>query len=370
MQMLYGKGMYLWIIQRVERGDPNAIAELARQAGMSHVLIKISDGEYTYNVDRDTQYDRVPELVAALRQRGIQPWGWQYVYGRNPVKEAQMAIQRVRQFNLPGFVVNAEIEFKQPGMDAVAGRYMQELRKGLPNTPIALSTFRFPTMHRPFPYETFLDFCDLNMPQVYWIKSYNPAEQLLRTVREHQALRVWRPIVPTGCVYPEGTWKPTPKQIEAFMDKVRELELPGVNFWEWYYARWDNSLLWNAVKNYEWQAPAVEEKPDIAIRYINAMNSNDPVKVAALYDTDGVHVSAQHTRQGPESILRWYNALLRETLPGGRFEITGQSQNGNLRTITWAAQSANGRVLDGKDSLAFQDDHIAYHYTYFTVQKP
>ncbi|MCW5876128.1 MAG: nuclear transport factor 2 family protein [Anaerolineales bacterium] len=361
--------MYLWIISRVERGDPEAIAELAKNAGMSHVLIKIADGEYTYNVDRDTQFDRVPALVAALRQRGVQPWGWQYVYGRNALAEARMAVKRVRQFDLPGFVVNAEIEFKAPKMDVVAGRYMEELRAGLPTTPIALSTFRYPNMHRPFPYETFLEYSDFNMPQVYWVKSSNPAQQLLRTLREHQALRVWRPILPTGCAYPEGTWKPTPKQIIDFMDAAREYDMPGANYWEWYYARRDNSVLWDAVKNYPWKAPVVEHKPDIAIRYRDAINSNDPVKVAALYSPSGVHVNASHTRQGAEGILRWYNSLLREKLPEARLEITGQSHEGNIRTLTWTAQSSAGRVLDGKDSLGLQDDRIAYHYTYFTVQK-
>src|SRR3989304_7611421 len=120
--MLQGKVMYLWRIHRADGGDPNAIADAAQKAWLSHVLIKIADGRGTYNTykvvngrefyNSQSGVDHVPALVAALRARGIQPWGWQYIYGEYPVQEARMAIQRVKQFNLPGFVVNAEIEFQ------------------------------------------------------------------------------------------------------------------------------------------------------------------------------------------------------------------------------------------------------------------
>lgn len=368
--MLEGKGMYLWIISRVEGGDPNAIADLAKEAGMSHVLIKVADGSRAYNIDKETHIDNVPPLVAALRQRGIQPWGWQYIYGHNALTEARIAVERVRQFNLDGFVVNAEIEFKEKGMDVVAGRYMQELRAGLPDKPIAISSYRYPAMHRPFPWETFLEYSDFNMPQVYWVKSYNPAQQLLKSLREFQSLRVWRPYFPTGCAYPEDSWAPTPAQITEFLQACRDNNLPGANFWEWYYARKNNSALWDAVRRFPWEAPKVDQPQDISIRYMEALNSHDPVKVAALYNSNGVHVSAQRTLQGPEAILNWYNSLLRDTLPNGRFEITGDSRTDAIRTLTWTAESSTGRVLDGKDSLGMKDEQIAYHYTYFTVAKP
>lgn len=365
MSILSGKGMYLWIISRVEGGDPNRIAELAHQAGMTHVLIKVADRNYKYNVDSNG-FDHVPGVVSALRARGIQPWGWQYIYGTNPAAEAAMAIQRVKQFSLDGFVVNAEKEFKVKGMDVPARQYMQALRAGLPGTPIGFSSFRYPTLHRPLPFEVFLEYSDINMPQVYWVKSSNPTQQLLRSVREHQALSVWRPILPTGAAYPEGTWNPTPGQVTEFMQACKDNNIPGANFWEWYYAR-RISGLWDAVSKFPWAVKPAPE-PDISIRFLDALNSRDPVKVAALYGNAGVHVTAQRTVQGSDGILRWYNSLLRDTLPGARFEITGSTSNKNLRILTWTATSDKGRVLDGKDSLAVQNNKIAYHHTYFTVK--
>ncbi len=387
--MLQGKGMYLWRIHRVEGGNPAAIAEAAHQAGLSHVLIKIADGRGTYNTykveDGREMYnyqggeDHVPALVAALRAKGIQPWGWQYIYGEYPVQEARMAVQRVKQFNLPGFVVNAEIEFQARGMDVKAGAYMEELRAGLPNTTIALSSFRYPNMH-PIPWDTFLEYCDLNMPQVYWVGANNPGQQLLKSIREFQSRKVWRPYFPTGAAYGEHGWRATPEQVSAFLQAVKENGLPGANFWEWYYARQYDHQLWNPIEKFEWPAQ-ISQPEDISIRFIEALNSSDPVKVASLYSADSVYINAQSTAQGSESILRWYNTLLQQTLPNARFELTGQSQLGNpsspqsgslgtgLRILTWAAESATGRVLDGKDTLGVKNGQIAYHYSYFTVQK-
>jgi hypothetical protein len=261
MDIVNGKGMYLWINSRVEGGDPERIAQVAAEAGLTHVLIKVADGQYAYNIDPKTGKDNVPAVVDALRTRGIQAWGWQYIYGRNPAAEAAMAIQRVKQFGLDGFVVNAEVEFKQKGMEAAARQYMQALRAGLPSTPIGFSSYRYPTLHRPLPFETFLEYSDINMPQVYWVQASNPAAQLRRSVREHQALKVWRPIVPTGCAYPDGGWAPTAGQVTEFLQACKDLGLSGANFWEWYYARRDLAL-WAALSAFPWAPPVVEPEAE------------------------------------------------------------------------------------------------------------
>lgn len=366
--ILQGKGYYLWKVDRVEGGNPNAIAEVARQAGLTHVLIKVADGRYNYNVDKERNIDLVPPLVAALRARGIQPWGWHYIYGHYPLTEARRAIERVNQLGLDGFIVNAEKEFKFSGMDVAAREYMLEIRRGIRNIPIGLSTYRYPSYHRPFPFETFLEYSDINMPQVYWVKNNNPGAQLLKSLREYQNLDPWRPYFPTGAAYGENGWRATPEQVHSFLVAVRDNDLPGANFWEWYYSRQNNNALWKPVQNFAWpEGAGAEYTPDVSIRYMDALNSGDPVKVASLYQQSGVHVNAQRTAQGPEAILRWYNELFGQRLPNARFAITGSSVEDNLRTFTWTAESSTGKVLDGKDSLAVKDDKIAYHYTYFTV---
>jgi len=120
-----GKGIFIWQIKQLAGGDANAITGLAKAAKLTHVLIKVADGKYSYNITNGV--DMVPGLVASLRSHGIQAWGWQYIYGRDPIAEAKKGIERVKQFALDGFVVNAEKEFKADGMDKVAKKYMEDI---------------------------------------------------------------------------------------------------------------------------------------------------------------------------------------------------------------------------------------------------
>ena len=60
---LTGKGCFIWKIQNCEGGDPDAIAKVAREAGMTHILLKIADGAYSYNYDREKEYDLAKALV-------------------------------------------------------------------------------------------------------------------------------------------------------------------------------------------------------------------------------------------------------------------------------------------------------------------
>lgn len=272
MSILQGKGMYLWIISRVEGGDPAKIAATAKQAGLSHVLIKVAHGSWFYNVfwkDAKDEWhwsapsttkgpgnipavDHVPALVEELRKVGISPWGWHYIFGNQPAAEAARSIERVKDLGLDGFVVNAEKEFKFKSMEAPAREYMAALRKGLPNKPIALSTYRYPSYHRPFPFETFLEKCDLNMPQVYWVQSNNPAYQLRKSMAEYGALSVRRPYFPTGAAYKEHGWAATPEQVQEFMEACFAEGLPGFNFWEWRDARqWDGGTLWKPIREFK-----------------------------------------------------------------------------------------------------------------------
>ena len=80
---LHGKGFFIWKIPYCEGGDPQAIAEAAYLAGFSHVLIKVANGPWRYNFDENGN-DLVPPVVGALKAKGIDVWGWHYVFGDLP----------------------------------------------------------------------------------------------------------------------------------------------------------------------------------------------------------------------------------------------------------------------------------------------
>lgn len=367
---LQGKGFYIWKVQYTEGGDNDAILALIKEAGLTHVIIKVANADQTYNYDKQRRIDLAAPLVRFLKSEGITVWGWQYIYGDNPVGEARKAIQRVMELELDGFVVNAEKEFKQNGKEIAARRYMTELTNALPNTTIALSSYRFPSYHPLFPWKEFLEYCDLNIPQVYWEGAHNPRVQLIKSVREFQNFEPFRPIIPTGAAYTAEGWKPTAEDALIFLQTVRELDLPAVNFWSWQHCRAYLMPVWEQISDFSWPSTDTPPEKDITEKYIDALNSQDPLNVVLLYTLTGAHVDTQSAIQGPEKLLTWYHNFLNQTLPNATFELVDSSGVGNSRHLIWNATSSEGNVLNGNDTMGLMDGKISYHYTHFTVTPP
>jgi hypothetical protein len=365
---LQGKGFFTWQIPRCEGGNVNALTTQAKTANLSHVLVKIANGILTYNVDQATGVDHAMKLTQALHSQGIQVWGWHYVYGNNPQGEANIAIQRIQQLGVDGYVIDAEAEYKEPGKAAAAKAFMSRLRAALPNLPIALSSYRYPSYHPQLPWKEFLDGCTYNMPQVYWMQAHNAGEQLRRTVLEFQSLTPYRPIIPTGAAFIEHGWQPKVGEVLDFLQTAQSLNLSAANFWEWSDARGPNLPgIWEAIRDYSWGQAAAPQ--DFSQTFIDALNTHDPAQVVKLYTSTAVHVNAARTIQGLEAIQTWYTSLLTQILPSATFTLTGFSGSGASRHLTWTAISSQGNVLNGNDTLGLMNNQIAYHYTFFTVTK-
>ena len=380
-----GKGIYLWQIKRVAGGDPAAIASMAAAAQLTHVLIKVADGKYGYGFSGGT--DLVPGVVAALKAKGIQAWGWQYVYGTDHKAEAQKAIERVKGLKLAGFIVNAEGQFKAKGMADIARKYMKLVRAGLGNTLIGLSTYRYPTVHYPFPFGVFLEYCDFNLPQIYWIASTNPAQQLKKSYDEYKNIQPWKTFVPTGAAFASGNWTATPAQINEFISKARAMQLPGVNFWEMGSANDNGAKLWKAIKGYDWAtgtAPATDPdpitpgsntespKPDIVSRYLSALNSRNANNLAQLYEGNTSKLFAGNKRyKGRSEIKGFYGNLFNKIMPKATFSFRTWSWKGYAYKINWKAV-AGGKAWSGSDTINLNPANpklILEHYSAVPTKK-
>jgi hypothetical protein len=361
---LQGKGFYIWKVRDCENGDSRAIANVAVQAGLTHVLIKLADGTYSYNLD-STGADMVPPLVGALHNQGVQAWGWHYLYGDDPIGEANKAIQRITQTRVDGYVLDVEKEYKQPGKNTAAEKFLDRLRSAYPDLPLALSSYRFPSYHPQVPWREFLDRCNYNMPQVYWVHSNNPAAQLLRCVREFQSIVPYRPIIPTGSAYKSGGWQATPEQVTSFLAAAVQINLSAANFWEWSNCRRYLPEVWEAIAKFPW---AADPAPiDITQQLIAALNSRDINQIVNLYTSNALHINAARTVQGEAAIRSWYQTLFSKVLPNAKYYLSGYSRTGNTRNFNWTAVSSNGTVRNGNDTLGLLDGKIAYHYTFFDV---
>jgi hypothetical protein len=370
--LITGKGFFIWKILKCENGNVQKIAKLARQAGYSHVLIKVANGLWKYNYDWKNKIDYCPDLVQALRDNGVEPWGWHYVFGEDPVREARAAIERVIDLELKGYVIDAEAHYKRVrNRHAAAKTFMKTLRQGVgKNVPLALSSYRYPSMHPEIPWNEFLSKCDLNMPQVYWIHSQNPGDQLEQTLREFASPRFTAkpPILPTGAAFTEHGWTATASEALEFLDAARTLNLEAANFWEWHAAR-DRipEDVWETIYGYDWESGS-SLPVDIVVDYIEALNSQTPESITALYSPTAIHVTSTRTISGSVGINSWYQQFLTQILPEASFTLTGYEGRGGSRHLTWTANSNRGQVLNGKDTFGLNPEgKISYHYTFFSV---
>lgn len=364
--VLEGKGFFTWKIPACEGGDISAIVTVALAARLTHVLIKIADGTVVYNIDESTGVDYANRLTKALKSNGIKAWGWHYVYGYNPLGEANIAIQRVRQLDLDGYVIDAEDQYQEPGKKEAANKFMNQLRMALPELPVALSTFRYPSYHQSFPWKEFLEKCDLVMPQVYWMQAHNAGEQLSQSVRQLRAMTPYRPIIPTGPAFREHGWQPTINEVIDFLQTAKQLNLSAANFWEWSDARSGRLPgVWETISQFSWSG--ADEPQDVCEKIIQALNAHDTNQLVDLYTPSAVHITSARTVQGSEAIRNWYNMLLNQILPGASFTLTSFTGSGSNRFYTWTATSAHGSVQNGNDVLGLADNKIAYHYSFFTT---
>lgn len=252
--MIAGKGYWIWKIWTTEGGRTQKIAEMAKEANFTHVLFKITDGTARYNVIDDVDYAK--NLVNDLHKLGIQAWGWGYTYGYNPRNEAILATNRCKELGVDGFVIDAESEYKQQGGTLKALQYMDRLALGI---PVALSSYRFPSVHPQFPFEAFMRSCDFAMPQVYWEQMHNPERQLKMCLSEYAQYN--KPVVPAGSAYKRGEWESTPKDVVEFLDASKNEQLSGANFWVWQHTRQYLPETWEAIVNYQWSGE-IPEPPD------------------------------------------------------------------------------------------------------------
>jgi hypothetical protein len=362
---LLGKGYFIWRLANTEGGNATTIANLAQQCEYTHLLIKIADGANSYNIVNNV--DLVPPLVNALHARGIQAWGWHYIYGDFPLDEANKAIQRIQATGVDGYVMDVEVEYKEPGKAAAADIFLDRLRSVLPNIPVAFCSYRYPTLHPEIPYTVFLERSNYNMPQVYWEANHNPADQLARSVSEYQAITPFRPIVPVGSAYLTSTWAATAADVIAFMNAARNLNLSAANFWEWAHTRQNLPAVWSAICDYDW--PTTPPPPDIVQQYITALNTRNPDQVTALYTPSGVHVTAARTIFGTAALRSWYQTFFNTLLPNAVFTLASFSGSGSSRTFNWTATSSAGRVNNGRDTFGLVGGKISYHYTSFSVTR-
>jgi hypothetical protein len=364
---LTGIGCYFEAIPDAPDNGVLAFSEGARRAGLGHVILKVVPDKLEHG------FAQTSMVVNTLKETGLEVWGWQHIRGVDPALEAQLAIQSVNLLNLDGFVFQAGAEFEAPGKDSVANAYIRALRAGMPDLLIALSAFCFPSYHPHFPWQNFLTYCDYNMPHTRLRAGENPDSQIVRCLREFQSLQPNRPMIPTIQFNSNNGVKPSAKAVRDFLLTSQDLNLKGVNLWGWDISVSDTlSDTLETVQNFISVQPS--QNPDIAERYIDALNSGNPAEVVQFYSSRCALVTSSSTYVGKKRVKSYFQKLLSKRLPDSFFELTGLSGAGSSRNFAWRARSRgdifkkNIRTAMAKPFNRFTDEHHIYQGVHFKKQ--
>jgi hypothetical protein len=366
---LQGKGFFIRSLPECEGGEPDSILAISKAAGLSHVLIKIADGGQPFGVDATSEIDTVTPVVQALHTAGISVWGWHPVYGSNPSAEAATAIARTQALELDGYVVEAKEAYCRPGMSEAAQEFMSAVRAKL-KIPIALSSYRFPNYHPELPWSTFLEFCDLHMPQVFWEQSQEAGTQLRESRRQCDSLPTARPFVPTGPAYATSVWSPTAEEILDFLNTAKAMACPAVNFFNWDTCRQNLPHLWKTAADFSWPTQGKTTAQPVTISsapsdeflsgFLDMLNGRQAARASAFYAPDAIQVRGDQILQGIAAIQSGYTAFF-ETLPTGTgISISQEQVEEDQHIFFWKAGAVGGET-----TLLVESGKIIREYTFF-----
>jgi peptidoglycan hydrolase-like protein with peptidoglycan-binding domain len=225
--------MWIWYVDRSDRGDSAAIAARASASGVRTLFVKSGDGTSYWS-----QFSG--RLVRSLHARGVHVCAWQYVYGTHPVGEAAIGARAVR-VGADCLVIDAEAEYE--GRYASAQSYVDALRAMVGRRyPVGLASFPYVDDHPAFPYSVFLGHngATFNLPQMYWQDIGTSVDAVYgHTYMVNGIYR--RPIRPLG----QTDSGASAVAVRTFRGVAVSFGAPAVSWWDYAWTSADG--LWPAV---------------------------------------------------------------------------------------------------------------------------
>jgi hypothetical protein len=216
-----GQGMWIWYVSQAERGDVKKIIAKAKRYKIKTVFVKSSDGANWWK-----QWD---DYAPLLKAGGLKVCAWQYVYGKFPVVEAELAA-RAANNGADCIVIDAEVEYKN--RYSQARQYITRLRSQISSSyPVGFTSFAYPDFHPTVPYSVFLGpgGAQWNLPQMYnWVFPTTLTKVFLHTYSYNKIYQ--RPIHPLGQTYERVTYS----QAKGFRRYVKRYRAKGYSWWVWH----------------------------------------------------------------------------------------------------------------------------------------
>ncbi len=290
-----GRGTWIYILPNAINGlggnvpSVNSLSNLMtyfKNQGLQYVILKAAQADTVFTSGGNPQF--TPAVVAAGHAAGLKVFGYIYTTGANVPGEILMA-DYIFQQGADGLIYDAESEWETVGgsaaaRSALAIQLCSAVRTNWPNKFMGLSTWPYRALHANLPYKEFAYYCDVIMPQAYWIElSDTPTECVTRINNEWTSWKngltgIWtnalKPFIMTGQGWSSASGTVTPAQITEFENACRTIPNPvspggfrAVDYWR---AELHPADIWPAIRTnflalpYT-NAPVIQVAPVVAV---------------------------------------------------------------------------------------------------------
>ena len=250
-EAITGKGMWIWQFAQTDDGDPTAIVDAAKRAGLHQLWVRVADSQNGFYGAAE-----LTRLVPLAHRAGIAVIGWGFPYLYDPVADANWTVQvfdwSFDGSHLDGF--SPDIETASEGVDLTTGRvevYLSLVRSQRPDALLVATVYQ-PTDHEwaTYPYGAIAPYVDAFAPMVYW----GCAQPVVAADQALSRLGALVPVHLIGQAYNmanEGgrTASPSPAETTAFLQEARQGGALGASFWSWQAMSPDE---WSAMSSFSW----------------------------------------------------------------------------------------------------------------------
>ncbi len=193
-------GLGAWIAYRRRIGDPQKVAEVAKQAGFSWLAVRIGYGGMN---DRDFKLSDIQAYKAAgIAQVFVWAYALPYAIGAEIV-----AYKKCVDAGADGVFIDAETEYNNKRLEAQS--YGKLFRQSMPSVWVADCPWPMIALHGDYPNEEFAEWVDARAAQVYWTEISAAGANLISKRYEEQweswearaRSKLVKPRIPIGVSY-------------------------------------------------------------------------------------------------------------------------------------------------------------------------
>jgi len=237
MNVMNTKTTATWRALDLYNGVPESFIKHHIDQGYTAIFPKIGNGL--------NRWHGLDQHFIIAKNSGLETWAWWYLYGYEG--EGIEIGEHAEALGVSLLALDIETHwekragFTQLARERKAKTVLDNIRKSYTGS-LALCSWWKPSLHKKTPFKVFLNECEYNMPQMYWISRYSSyqAEQLIvESLSEYDSLtgiphEKTIPVLSSfGATYGvDGDWwKTTLPQMESAFEKAETLGCEGAT---WY----------------------------------------------------------------------------------------------------------------------------------------